>query len=176
MRAGGNSQSRENIGSELESARKAFHDCFSSLSEEDLRKPSKVRAWTNEQLLFHVTFGYMLIPSLFWLILFFGRIPKGFSKIFSLVLNLCTPLFLLADYTGPWGGARVYSGKRLLAKYDRTLDSVLRRLNSTDDRELELAMYYPKRWDPLFDEYMTIGALFLYPTRHQSHHLEQVVS
>jgi len=56
------------IRDELEETRRQFHALLASLSAADWDAPSRNPAWTNGQLVFHMLFAFVLIPSLFWLI------------------------------------------------------------------------------------------------------------
>jgi hypothetical protein len=35
-------------------------------------------------------------------------------------------------------------------------------------------MYYPRSWDPLFAEYMTLGQIYRYPAQHFRYHQRQL--
>jgi hypothetical protein len=35
-------------------------------------------------------------------------------------------------------------------------------------------MYYPTTWDPFFTGYMTLAALYRYPTQHFNYHRQQL--
>src|SRR5262245_50972311 len=54
------------IRDELEETRRQFHALLGSLSDAEWDAPSRNSAWTNGQLVFHMLFAFMLIPSLFW--------------------------------------------------------------------------------------------------------------
>src|SRR5690625_7854216 len=43
--------------------------------------------WTNEELLFHMVFGYMVVRRLLPLVKGFGHLPPGFSQVFAGALN-----------------------------------------------------------------------------------------
>jgi hypothetical protein len=50
----------------------------------------------------------------------------------------------------------------------------LRKLARLHEDDLQAGMSYPYRWDPLFDEYMTIERLFAYPIAHFRFHVDQL--
>ena len=81
------------IRDELEETRRQFHALLGSLSAEDWDAPSRNPAWTNGQLVFHMLFAFMLIPSLFWLVRFWSRLPDSYSRAFARALDFSTPLF-----------------------------------------------------------------------------------
>lgn len=52
--------------------------------------------------------------------------------------------------------------------------AIMRRLDSVRDFEWDRGMYYPRRWDPSFGEFMTFEELFHYPIVHFRHHQRQL--
>jgi hypothetical protein len=165
---------REQVRSDLEETRSQFHAILESLSEADWRAPSRNAAWTNGQLLFHMMFAFILIPALFAMIRFWSRRPEKSSRAFAQALDASTPFFNWINALGPRIGARIYGRRRIGAKYDRVHRAILRRLDSLGGDEWCLGMYYPRRWDPTFGEFMTIEELFRYPGAHFRHHLRHL--
>jgi hypothetical protein len=119
-------------------------------------------------------FAFMLIPSLFWLIRLFSRLPRVVSRAFARALDFSTPLFNWVNALGPRGQARVFGRARAGAIYDRVHRSILRKVESLPDDEWGRGMHYPVRWDPAFGEFMTYDSLFRYPTQHFRRHLAQL--
>src|SRR5215207_7171050 len=74
--------------SELEDSYVAFYSLLDSLSDEDLQKESRNPPWSNKQIVFHMVFGFFLLPSLIVIVLIFGRLPRKFSGLFATLLNL----------------------------------------------------------------------------------------
>lgn len=72
---------RQAVHEELERVRATFHRLLDGASEADLRRPTKGTRWTNEQLLFHMLFGYILMRPLLLLIRIFGRFPRGVGRV-----------------------------------------------------------------------------------------------
>jgi hypothetical protein len=164
------------IRAELEKTRAEFHALSRSLSTADLQRQSKNAAWTNGEVLFHILLAFILVPALFWLIRFFGRLPRAWSKPFAALLNCSTPLFNRLNALGPHIGGRIFPGDRLDRKYDRVHGRILRLLDAIPDAEMRRGMYYPDRWDGLFQPYMTLADLFIYPTVHFRFHREQIAT
>ncbi len=164
------------IRAELEKTRAEFHALSRSLSAGDMHRQSKNAAWTNGEVLFHITLAFILVPALLWLIRFFGRLPKAGSKPFAMLLNFTTPLFNRLNALGPHIGGRIFQGDRLNRKYDRVHAHILRLLDTIPDAEMQRGMYYPDRWDGLFRPYMTLADLFVYPTIHFRFHREQIAT
>jgi DinB superfamily len=164
----------EDLRATLESARSTFHALVDALSEEDLRRRSNNPGWTNGQVLFHMAFGFILLPSLVRIIRFWALFPRSFSRPFAAVLDASTPVFNWVNGLGPRGGARIYRGKALARKYDRTHARIPRILGSTRPQDMALGMHYPRRWDPLFDGYITLERLFRYPAAHLQSHVGEL--
>ncbi|HLF87986.1 MAG TPA: DinB family protein [Anaerolineales bacterium] len=165
---------RERLQSELEATRASFQALLDSLSEGDFHKQSNNPGWTNGEILFHMTLGFILIPLLAPLIRFFGRVPDHYSRLFARFLNFGTTLFNWFNALGARIGGSIYTRQRIGGEFDRAYSQILRLLDSIGVDEWQLGMYYPTKWDPLFAEYMTLENLFHYPTRHFRFHLEQI--
>ena len=167
---------KDAIRRELETARSEFHALLDSLSDEGWERQSLNPAWTNGHLLFHITLGFGLIPSLLPLIRLFGRLPLGYSRPFASLLNWFTPLFNRVNAIAPLVGVRIYSRESLGKKFDSVLDAIVKRLDLTVDEEWESGMYAPVKWEPRFAEYMKIEDFFRYPVVHFQHHKTQFVA
>ena len=165
---------KEAIRSELKSTSSAFHSILDSLSDEDLRRKSNNPGWTNGEILFHMTFAFMILSALIPLAKFFGHLPKSYSRLFARMLNSSTWFFNWINAIGARGGGRIYTRKNIGGKYDKIHNSILKKLASIKENEWQLGMYYPTRWDALFSEYMTLEKLFHYPVSHFQFHLKQL--
>lgn len=166
--------SRELVHEELRQAGATFHQLLDSASSEDLRRRSEGTRWTNEQLLYHMLFGYLVVRALLPLVRLFGRLPLGVSGVWARLLDVSTRPFDVINYLGSVGGARIYSHRRMGAKFDRTLAALHRRLDAERDSELARRMCFPTRWDPFFKEVMTLEDVYRYPTRHFDFHRTQL--
>jgi hypothetical protein len=165
---------RERLRAELATTRSDFHRLLQALSEEEWRRQSKNPGWTNGQILFHMTFGFMILRSLIPLVRVFGRLPEQYSKLFSNALDASTPLFNRVNAFGARGGGTIFGRRRLGKRFESTYRSLLRTLDTIGDDEWGKGMHYPTRWDSLFDEYMTLEKLFHYPTVHFRFHRDQL--
>lgn len=45
--------------------------------------------------------------------------------------------------------------------------------NAGED-QLSRGMHFPTGWDPYFNDYMTLRAIYHYPTQHYDHHRAQL--
>ena len=165
---------RQAIHRELERVRADFHQLLECANEEQLRRRTEATRWTNEQLLFHMLFGYLVVSVLLGLTRFFGRLPHRVSRGYARLLDAAIGPFDLVNYLGSRVGARVYGRARMGAKLDRVIASLHRRLDRENPRDLARGMHYPTRWDPFFADYMTLGELYRYPTLHYDFHRRQL--
>jgi hypothetical protein len=166
--------SRQLIHDEMERARQTFHALVSQASPADLRRGSEGTRWTNQQLLYHMLFGYVIVRALLGLVRTFGRLPDTFSRVFAQALNSATRPFHVVNYLGSCGGAAVFHGPRLTAKFDRTIASLHRHLDKETDSALRGYMHFPVGWDPFFQDRMSLLDVYHYGTQHFDFHRRQL--
>jgi hypothetical protein len=58
------SASRAAISAEMDGARAEFHRLLAHASDAELARRTNGTRWTNEQLLFHMLFGYLIVRNL----------------------------------------------------------------------------------------------------------------
>lgn len=98
------SEVRERMLAELAATRHTFHALLEPLSDADLRQPSHNRGWTNGEILFHITFGFILILTLGPMVRVWGRLPKRASYGFARLLNSITSFLIgLMRWGRAWG-------------------------------------------------------------------------
>jgi hypothetical protein len=124
--------SRASVAVEYERASREFHALLSSSSRVDLKAPSLRTRWTNEELLFHMLFGYMILWTLLGLVRFVSRMPAPVGRGFARVLNAFTRPFDIVE----------------LLEISMGCETEL---------NLDRGMPYPTRWDPFFTEFMSLG-------------------
>jgi len=61
-----------------------------------------------------------------------------------------------------------------LILFDRVIAALQRRLDAESDTDLARGMRYPTRWDPFFQDYMTLADLYRFPTQHFDFHRRQL--
>lgn len=164
----------QRVRADLVQASRDFHVLLDSLGEDDWDKPSRNPAWTNGQVVYHMLFAFMLVPSLFWMIRFWSRLPHGYSRCFARLLDFSTPLFNRVNALGPRGQARVFGRRRAAGIFDRVMRSILRKVASLSGDRWSAGMHYPRRWDPRFGDFMTFEDLLLYPAAHFRGHLRHL--
>ena len=168
------SSEKEEILAQLASARDSFHSLLDSLSEQDFQKQSLNPGWTNGEIIAHITFGFLVIDVLVPMARVWGRLPRGSSKWFAWLLNALTGPFNWINALGARGQGKVFTHQRIGNIYDRVYFSLIKKANSIKEDEWEHGMYYPSKWDPNFDEFMTLEKLFHYPVKHFNFHLTQI--
>jgi hypothetical protein len=165
---------RQDLVDELEQARLTFHRLLEQATPADLRRASRGTRWTNEQLLFHMLFGYLIVRALRPLVKGFGRLPDGVSRTYARLLNLANRPFHVINYWGLRGGAKVFRGARMGRLMDRVIASLQRHVGEESDAALARQMHFPIRWDPFFTDTMTLADVYHYATQHFEHHGEQL--
>ncbi|WP_067834691.1 DinB family protein [Nocardia lijiangensis] len=165
---------RPEIRTELERVRADLHQLLDSATPADLERRSDGTRWTNEQLLFHMVFGYMVVQRLLFLVRLFGWLPPGVSRGYARLLDAGTRPFDWINYRGSCAAARVYNRRRMGAKLDRVIASLRCSLAAATEADLARGMYFPTRWDPCFTEYMTLEEVFRYPAKHYDFHRKQL--
>lgn len=176
MTNGGSMIDRVEIAADLERARAEFHRLLDEAERNDAwTKPTCGSRWTNEQLLFHMVFGYMVVQRLLILVKVFGRLPDSLSRVFARVLNAATRPFDVINYYGSCAAALVYNRHRMGAKMDRVIAALQRKLARESDDALCRGMHFPTRWDPFFTDFMTLEDVYRYPGQHFDFHAHQLV-
>jgi hypothetical protein len=159
---------------ELERARATFHSFVESSTPDALQRPSDGTRWTNGQLLFHMLFGYLVVLRLLPLVRVFDRLPARYSRVFAAALNAVTTPYDRINYLGSCGGALVFRGPRLLRRFDRTITTLHRKLDGETGVTLGRRMHFPARWDPFFEDTMTLLEVYHFGTQHFDFHARQL--
>jgi hypothetical protein len=162
------------VAAELERVRADFHHLLETVREDEWSARSSGTRWSNEQLLFHMVFGYMIVQKLLILVRVFGRLPDPVGRGFARVLDVATPPFHLINYYGSCLAALVFNRRRMGTKLDRVIGSLQRSLQHERDSNFTRGMHYPARWDPYFTDYMTLADIYRYPGKHYDHHRQQL--
>jgi hypothetical protein len=157
----------------MRDARAQLHVLLAAADTADLRRVSHGTRWTNEQLLFHMVFGYLVVRTLLPLVHLVSRLPAPVGRAWATLLNSATRPFHVINYWGSVGAARVFDHDRMGRLADRTIAALQRRLLQEAEAALHRGMPFPTGWDPYFD-YMTLAEVYRYPTRHFEHHRRQL--
>ena len=174
MTIDGHPTDRQHIHAELERVRADLHDLVARATEADLGRRTNGTRWTKGQMLWHMTFGYLLVRRLLPLVRLFGRLPDRFSRLFASALNATTTPFQRINYLGGVAGALVFRGPRLTRRLDHTIDRLHRSLDAQTDETLAGQMHFPVDWDPFFRDTMTQAQVYQYATEHYDFHRSQL--
>ena len=165
---------KKQICAEMDRVRSDYRQLLDTATVAELRQPTDGTKWNNEQLLFHMLFGYLLVRNLRLLIWGFSRLPNVASRRFAALLNSGTRPFHVINYVGSLFGARTLGYARMERLMDRVLSSLQRSLRAQPERTLDRGMHFPVGWDPYFNAYMTLRDIYHYPTQHYDHHRQQL--
>jgi hypothetical protein len=164
------------IDADLERVAADFHHLLDSATGAELRAPTNGTGWTNQQLLFHMLFGFLVVRALLPLVKGFGRVPDVFSRWFAAALNAATRPFHVVNYLSALPGGSVLPRPALGKFMDSTIRHLRARLARESERTLALAMHVPIGWDPYFKDVMTVADFYHYPTQHYDHHRRQLTT
>ena len=103
---------RAAISEDLEAARSRLHALLGQADAADLRRRTNGTAWTNEQLLFHMVFGFLIVRVLVRLVRVVGRLPAPVGRGWAGLLGLGRRPFHAVNYWGARGGALVVNHAR----------------------------------------------------------------
>ena len=160
---------RAAISGEMEQDLARLHALLTTSDAADLRRGSHGTRWTNEQLLYHMVFGYLIVRTLLPLVRTIGRLPPAVGRGWAALLDCTTRPFHVINYWGSVGGARVLNHSRMGPLADRTVASLQRNLAKESEAALYRGMPFPAGWDPYFG-YLTLAEVYRSATRHFEHH------
>ena len=166
---------RDDIAADLERARIEFHRLVEAAGPDDWGKPTRGTRWTNEQLLFHMVFGYMVVQRLLVLVRVFSRLPDPVSRTFANILDAATRPFHIINYYGSCAAAPGLQPAQN-GRETRPRDRAPCNASSNREKDADFArgMHYPIRWDPFFEDFMTLEDVYRYPGRHFDFHAHQL--
>ena len=162
------------ITAEMERARADFHRLIDDATTAELRAGSDGTKWTNEQLLFHMLFGYLLVHNLLPLVSLLAGLPRFVSRGFAAILNAGTRPFHVINYVGSLGGGRILGHSGMERLMDFVIGRLQRFVTNASEDALSRGMHFPTGWDPYFRDYMTLREIYHYPTQHYDHHRRQL--
>jgi hypothetical protein len=155
-------------------ARSELRELLADATPDQLRRRTIGTRWTNEQLLFHLVFGYMVVQALIPLVRVVSRLPLPVQRGFAALLNAGTVPFDFVNYWGSVFAAGYFNHNRMAAKLDRVLESLARGLRSAPESRLRRTMAFPDRWDPFFQVEMALADVYAYPIKHFDFHRFQL--
>lgn len=165
---------RVRIAARMEEARQDLHALLAGATPAQLRRRSEGTRWTNEQLLFHMVFGFLVVRRLLPLVRLFTRLPTPAGRGFARLLDAVTGPFHVVNYLGSCGGALVFDRKRMGRLCDHTIAALIVSLEREPEALLRRGMPFPTGWDPYFTELMSLESVYAYPVLHYRHHRAQL--
>lgn len=165
---------REAIVASLNQCRGDLQSLLAAANQADLRARSDGTRWTNEQLLFHMVFGFLVVRRLLPLVRNMSRLPGGVGRTFARVLDAGRVPFHWVNYAGSCGGALVFNHARMGRLCTHTIDRLVASLEHESQERLHRGMPFPTSWDPYFQPHMTLAAVYAYPALHYAHHRKQL--
>lgn len=169
-----NADSRNAVHDEMERAHFTLESLVAAATPADLERRTDGTRWSNQQMLYHMVFGYVLVLRLLPLVRFFGRRPDRYSRAFSAILNAGTRPFHAINYLGACGGATVFHGHRLIQLNERVMAALHRHLDRETNEALSRHMHFPVGWDPYFRDTMTLLDVYHFATQHFDFHARQL--
>lgn len=100
---------RAAIVASLNGCRDDLHTLLATASPAQLRRPSNGTKWSNEQLLFHMVFGFLIVRRLLPLVRVVSRMPRWVGRSFAGLLDAGRVPFHWINYAGSCGGALVFN-------------------------------------------------------------------
>ena len=170
----GRTTDRLALHAELDRAAETFRQLVLDASPSELHRRSAGTRWTNQQLLFHMVFGYLLVLRLRPLMRLFARLPEPASRGFAATLQAGTRPFHVVNYLGSWGGGTALSPAQMVWLLERVLGRLHRRLDAEKDSALQAGMHFPVGWDPFFTDVMSLADVYHFGTQHFDHHRKQL--
>lgn len=172
--AGGTDADRDAIAAELTRCCRDLHELLAEATPTGLRARSNGTRWSNEQLLFHMVFGFLVVRRLLPLVRLMGRLPAPVGRTFARLLDAAAAPFHLVNFLGSCAGATVFNARRMGRLCDRTVAALIAKLASEPEPVLLKGMPFPVRWDPYFTSFMTLRNVYRYPVLHYRHHRAQL--
>jgi hypothetical protein len=165
---------RAAIVADLTACRNDLHSLLATASPDRLRARTTGTRWSNEQLLFHMVFGFLVVRRLLPLVRLLSVLPPWVGRGFAWLLDAGRVPFHWVNYVGSCGGALVFNHARMGWLCDRTIDRLVVRLEDEREEQLHRGMPFPTSWDPYFQPFMTLAEVYAYPVLHYAHHRAQL--
>ena len=164
--------SSSNVGSlhatlhaELETTRQAFHALAATLTPSDWNAASNNSAWTNGELLWHIT-GYLyMIPQ---------QLDMLRAGTFPDLTTVAPDELNQGNVAGTQADARAHTILSIGMAYEDGHAVTLTALARVQDHEWEIGVRMPDMGPTFTGEYRTIEALFRYHVRHFAEHAAQI--
>lgn len=136
--------SRRAVEDEYERARHDFRALVDVLSPDDLRRRTAGTRWSNQQMLFHLVLGYLVVRTLLPFCRLMSHLPARLSKAFAVVLDRLVGKFDCVNYWGAVLGARILTPQRLVKILDHATHTLGARLSRAKRRSVGAGHVFPE--------------------------------
>jgi hypothetical protein len=165
---------RDAIAASLTGCRDDLHQLLATATATGLEARTNGTRWSNEQLLFHMVFGFLIVRRLLRLVRVMSALPDWVGEGFAWFLDAGRVPFHAVNYAGSCVGALVFNHARMGRLCDHTIDHLVANLEREPEERLRREMPFPTTWDPYFEPRMTLAAVYAYPALHYAHHRAQL--
>lgn len=165
---------RDRIAANLSACAADLHEILRGATPSGLQARSDATAWTNEELLFHMVFGFLVVRRLLRLVRVVSALPPWVGRGFAGLLDAGRVPFHWVNYEGSRGGALVFDHTRMGRLADHTVHALVRSLRAEPEARLHRRMPFPTTWDPYFRPSMSLEEVYAYPVLHYRHHRAQL--
>jgi hypothetical protein len=165
---------RDQVHKELRAAPSSYRRLIDAATPARLRQRTAGTRWTNQEMLFHLLLGYLVVRNLLPLVSLLSRLPPWVGRGFAAMLDATARPFHLMNYVGSVLGGHTLHLPRMARMFDRACAALARRLDRSTDADLARSMPFPKRWDPFFTDHMSLLDLYHYPLQHFECHRRQL--
>ena len=162
------------IVADLVACRDDLHHLLATASQSRLRVRTRGTRWSNEQLLFHMVFGFLVVRRLLPLVRLVAVLPPWAGRAFARVLDASRVPFHWVNYAGSCGGALVFDHARMGRLCDLTINHLVAGVEREPEEWLRRGMPFPTTWDPYFEPFMSVADVYAYPVLHYAHHRTQL--
>ncbi|WP_457254598.1 DinB family protein [Pedococcus sp. P5_B7] len=162
------------IVADLTGCRDDLHRLLATATPGRLGARTTGTRWSNEQLLFHMVFGFLVVRRLLPLVRLMAVLPPWVGRGFARLLDAGRVPFHWVNYAGSCGGALVFNHARMGRLCDHTINHLVASLEREPERRLGRGMPFPTSWDPYFQPFMTLAEVYAYPGLHYRHHRAQL--
>jgi hypothetical protein len=154
---------RAAIRADLEAARAVFQRVLDAVPDADLSRPSANPAWTNGELLYHMTMDMDFIPAEVRVVRQGWWFPKPPAWLFNRLNILYTRR-----------QARRMTRPLLARKYEANHAALLAALDTVQDDEWRRTTVYPAVDPPFLRGRVSIARIFRYHAHHVREHAAQI--
>jgi hypothetical protein len=165
---------RDNVHRELLAAPADYRTLVSTADSARLRQRTHGTRWTNQEMLFHLLIGYLVVRTLLPMMALISRLPPGFGRGFAATLNAAARPFHLVNYVGSVLGGHALRLPWMARLFGATCAALAAGLQRRSDGDLARAVPFPSRWDPFFTSHMSLLDIYHYPSQHYEFHKRQL--